>query len=90
MFDPESIDELKGAIIECIDGDSGVLDSAPSPQPPLAAPSMLDTYHHMGAGFTRGMDRVFQVVTEYNLSEQPRRALALLDSGSYSEVSCKG
>lgn len=55
-----------------------------------AAPSLLDAYHHMGAGFTRGVDRVFHVVTGHTLAEHLRRALALLDSDSYSEVSCEG
>lgn len=44
-----------------------------------AVPSLLDAYCHMGAGFARGVDRVFQAVTGHPLAEHLRRALSLLD-----------
>lgn len=55
-----------------------------------AVPSLLDAYHHMGAGYARGVDRVFQAVTGHTLSAHLRRALALLDPFSYPEASCGG
>jgi len=54
-----------------------------------AVPSLLDAYHHMGAGFARGVDRMFQAVTGQPLCEHLRRALALLDPAS-PEVSFGG
>ncbi len=53
----------------------------PDPASPTvyAAPSLLDAYNHMGAGFARGVDRMFRAVTGQPLSEHLRRALALLN-----------
>lgn len=45
-----------------------------------ALPSLLEAYSHMGAGFARGVDRVFQAATGQPLSEHLRRALSLLES----------
>ena len=47
-----------------------------------AVPSLLDAYCHMGAGFARGVDRVFQAVTGHPLIEHLNRALALLEQAS--------
>jgi hypothetical protein len=44
-----------------------------------AAPSLLDAYCHMGAGFARGVDRVFRAATGRPLAEHLSRALALLE-----------
>jgi hypothetical protein len=51
------------------------------------APVLVDGYCHMGAGFARGMDRVFGAVTGQPLSEHFRRALAMLEPGVSSRVS---
>lgn len=45
-----------------------------------ALPSLLEAYSHMGAGFARGVDQVFQAATGQPLSEHLRRALSLLES----------
>ncbi len=52
-----------------------------------AAPILVDGYCHMGAGFARGMDRVFTAVTGRALGEHLRRALALLEPSAPSRVS---
>lgn len=52
-----------------------------------AVPSLLEAYCHMGAGFARGVDRVFQAVTGQPLAEHLRRALALLEPTVSSEAS---
>ncbi len=52
-----------------------------------AAPSLLEAYCHMGAGFARGVDRVFHAVTGQPLAEHLRRALALLQPTLASEAS---
>lgn len=52
-----------------------------------ALPSLLEAYSHMGAGFARGVDRVFQAATGQPLVEHLRRALALLEPAVSSEAS---
>ncbi|MGE5617769.1 MAG: hypothetical protein ACM3US_00755 [Sphingomonadaceae bacterium] len=52
-----------------------------------ALPSLLDAYCHMGAGFARGVDRVFQAVTGRPLAEHLQRAFALLEPAVSSEAS---
>ncbi len=52
-----------------------------------ALPSLLEAYCHMGAGFARGVDRVFHAVTGNPLAEHLRRALSLTDSQVLSQAS---
>ncbi len=54
----------------------------PGSPAPFEAPSLVEGYCHMGAGFSRGVDLVFRAVTGQPLSEHLRRALRLLGSPS--------
>ena len=89
---PERCTSLSGKpkadLSNLISGDYHQIDLT-SPES-YAAPSLLYAYHHMGAGFARGIDLVFQVVTGHTLAEHLRRALALLECTTLSEASCEG
>jgi hypothetical protein len=52
-----------------------------------AAPVLVDGYCHMGAGFARGMDRIFAAVTGHALCEHLRRALAMMEPSIASMAS---
>ncbi len=52
-----------------------------------AAPSLLEAYCHMGAGFARGVDRIFEAATGQPLAGHLRRAMALLPPTLSSEAS---
>ncbi len=51
------------------------------------APSLLEAYCHMGAGFARGVDRIFLAATGQPLAGHLRRALTLLQPALPSEAS---
>lgn len=55
---------------------------APASPAAYAAPSLLESYCHMGTGFARGVDLVFWAATGRPLIAHLRRALALLEQGA--------
>lgn len=86
---PESKEQLSGDpkedLANLLEGQYRTRDLA-SPSA-YAFPSLLEAYCHMGAGFARGVDRVFRVVTGQPLSEHVRRALVLLEPSGQARAS---